>query len=47
LERRLCIVGPAFDLFNGYPYTHGDLESVGWYMAQLHKGLFDYGDLTI
>jgi predicted SAM-dependent methyltransferase len=36
------IVGPTFDLFNVYRYTHGDPEHVdGWYFEQLHKSLFD------
>jgi predicted SAM-dependent methyltransferase len=37
------IVGPHFDLFNVYRYTHGDPEmssDEGW-EAQLHKSLFD------
>ena len=37
------IVGPHFDLFNAYRYTHGDPEmfpASGW-EAQLHKSLFD------
>lgn len=37
------IVGPHFDLFNVYRYTHGDPEMSspeGW-QAQLHKSLFD------
>jgi predicted SAM-dependent methyltransferase len=37
------IVGPNFDLFNVYRYTHGDPEMAsadGW-EAQLHKSLFD------
>ncbi len=46
LERRPGIVGPVFDLFNVYRYTHGDPEAVGWYMAQLHKSLFDYGEVV-
>jgi predicted SAM-dependent methyltransferase len=46
LGRRPGIVGPVFDLFNVYRYTHGDPESVGWYMAQLHKSLFDYGEVV-
>ncbi len=46
VERRPGIVGPVFDLFNVYRYTHGDPESVGWYMAQLHKSLFDYGEVV-
>jgi predicted SAM-dependent methyltransferase len=46
LERRPGIVGPVFDLFNVYRYTHGDPEAVGWYMEQLHKSLFDYGEVV-
>jgi hypothetical protein len=46
LERRPGIIGPVFDLFNVYRYTHGDPEAVGWYMAQLHKSLFDFGEVA-
>lgn len=37
------VIGPHFDLFNVYRYTHGDPEmssGEGW-EAQLHKSLFD------
>jgi predicted SAM-dependent methyltransferase len=37
------IIGPHFDLFNVYRYTHGDPEMTpedGW-IGQLHKSLFD------
>jgi putative transposase len=45
-ERRPGIVGPVFDLFNVFRYTHGDPESVGGYLAQLHKSLFDYDEVV-
>ncbi len=42
LERAPGIVGPRFDLFNVYRYTHGDPEQVpSWWLEQLHKSLFD------
>lgn len=42
------VVGPRFDLFNAYRYTHGDPETVnpsGW-LEQLHKGLLDADEVT-
>ena len=46
LEGAPGIVGPTFDLFNVYRYTHGDPEHVdGWYFEQLHKSLFDEDEL--
>jgi predicted SAM-dependent methyltransferase len=45
LDQGPGIVGPVFDLFNAYRYTHGDPELAGGdpaaYVAQLHKSLFD------
>jgi predicted SAM-dependent methyltransferase len=41
------VVGPHFDLFNVYRYTHGDPEMFpesGW-EAQLHKSLFDVPEI--
>jgi predicted SAM-dependent methyltransferase len=41
------VVGPRFDLFNVYRYTHGDPEmspAADW-EAQLHKSLFDVPEL--
>ncbi len=36
------VVGPTFDLFHVYRYTHGDPEhKADWWEAQLHKSLFD------
>jgi predicted SAM-dependent methyltransferase len=48
LERRTPgIVGDRFDLFNVYRYTHGDPEHAPtWWLAQLHKSLFDEEDLS-
>jgi len=35
-------LGPTFDLYNVYRYTHGDPEhQPGWWLGQLHKSLFD------
>lgn len=46
LERGPGVVGPVFDLFNVYRYTHGDPDRVGeGYYEQLHKSLFDAGEL--
>lgn len=47
LERRSPgIVGESFDLFNVYRYTHGDPEHAPtWWLAQLHKSLFDEHEL--
>lgn len=42
LDRGPGVIGPTFDLYNVYRYTHGDPEGVeGWYFEQLHKSLFD------
>ena len=39
-------LGPRFDLYNVYRYTHGDPEhQPGWWLAQLHKSLFDGDEL--
>jgi hypothetical protein len=46
LERRPGIVGPVFDLFEVYRYTHGDPERVTWFVGQLHKSLFDRGEVA-
>lgn len=46
LGRAPGIIGPRFDLFNVYRYTHGDPEHAeGWWLAQLHKSLFDRDEL--
>jgi hypothetical protein len=47
LDRGPGIVGPVFDLYEVYRYTHGDPEAVdGWYFEQLHKSLFDADEVT-
>lgn len=47
LERRPGTVGPMFDLYNVYRYTHGDPEQApGWWIRQLHKSLFDEEELA-
>ncbi len=47
LERANGIVGPHFDLFNVYRYSHGDPEQVpSWWLAQLHKSLFDEAEVA-
>lgn len=47
LERAPGTVGPVFDLFNVYRYTHGDPEQVPqWWLEQLHKSLFDEDEVT-
>ena len=42
------IVGPRFDLYEAYRYTHGDPEEVApdAYFGQLHKSLFDLDELS-
>lgn len=43
------VVGPHFDLFNVYRYTHGDPEmfpEAGW-EPQLHKSLFDVDEVEL
>lgn len=43
------VVGPHFDLFNVYRYTHGDPEmnpDESW-EAQLHKSLFDVNEIGL
>ena len=45
LEGGPGIVGPTFDLFHVYRYTHGDPEhQPDWWEAQLHKSLFDVAE---
>jgi predicted SAM-dependent methyltransferase len=42
LDKRPGNVGPVFDLYNVYRYTHGDPEQAPtWWLGQLHKSLFD------
>jgi predicted SAM-dependent methyltransferase len=41
LEGAPGIVGPKFDLFNVYRYTHGNPEGAEDWLSQLHKSLFD------
>jgi hypothetical protein len=45
LSRAPGVVGPTFDLYNVYRYTHGDPENVDYYFEQLHKSLFDSEEL--
>ena len=40
------VVGPTFDLYNVYRYTHGDPEPAVDWTAQLHKSLFDIQELA-
>jgi hypothetical protein len=47
LDRGPGVVGPVFDLYNVYRYTHGDPEHVPHYwLEQLHKSLFDEQELS-
>ncbi len=40
-------IGPRFDLYNVYRYTHGDPEhQPAWWLGQLHKSLFDEVELS-
>jgi predicted SAM-dependent methyltransferase len=42
LEKKPGNVSQVFDLHEAYRYTHGDPEGrESWWLAQLHKGLFD------
>jgi predicted SAM-dependent methyltransferase len=49
LDQGPGIVGPVFDLYNVYRYTHGDPEGAAdtpeEYLAQLHKSLFDVEEI--
>ncbi|HEY3728969.1 MAG TPA: hypothetical protein VGL51_17450 [Solirubrobacteraceae bacterium] len=45
LSRSPGVIGPTFDLYNVYRYTHGDPENVDYYFEQLHKSLFDVEEL--
>ena len=48
LERAPGTLGPVFDLYNVYRYTHGDPEhQPQWWLGQLHKSLFDEEELAI
>jgi len=49
LEGQVGNVSPRFDLFEVYRCTHGDPEqeqAEGWWLGQLHKGLFDHEELN-
>jgi predicted SAM-dependent methyltransferase len=40
------VVSDRFDLYHVYRFTHGDPEHVeGWWLAQLHKSLFDHDEV--
>ena len=46
LEGGPGVVGPTFDLYHVYRYTHGDPEhQADWWEAQLHKSLFDAAEV--
>lgn len=38
--------GTVFDLYHVYRYTHGAPDESDHYLAQLHKGLFDYDEIN-
>jgi predicted SAM-dependent methyltransferase len=47
VEGRPGVLGPKFDAFEVYRYTHGDPESQPtWWLEQLHKSLFDEDELA-
>jgi len=47
LEKAPGTLGPVFDLYNVYRYTHGDPEhQQAWWLGQLHKSLFDEDELA-
>lgn len=46
LEGAPGVVSSRFDLYDVYRFTHGDPEHVeGWWLAQLHKSLFDHEEV--
>jgi hypothetical protein len=48
VDRGPGVVGPTFDLFNVYRYTHGDPDRVPEaYLEQLHKSLFDADEVNL
>jgi predicted SAM-dependent methyltransferase len=48
LEKAPGTLGPVFDLYNVYRYTHGDPEhQPAWWLGQLHKSLFDEEELSV
>jgi predicted SAM-dependent methyltransferase len=47
LEKAPGTLGPVFDLYNVYRYTHGDPEGqAAWWIGQLHKSLFDEDEVA-
>ena len=47
LEGAPGTLGPIFDLYNVYRYTHGDPEhQPSWWLEQLHKSLFDEDEVA-
>jgi predicted SAM-dependent methyltransferase len=47
LEKAPGTLGPLFDLYNVYRYTHGDPEhQQSWWIQQLHKSLFDEDEVA-
>jgi predicted SAM-dependent methyltransferase len=47
LEQAPGTLGPVFDLYNVYRYTHGDPEhQPAWWLGQLHKSLFDEEEMA-
>ncbi len=47
LQRAPGTMGPLFDLYHVYRYTHGDPEQApSWWIGQLHKSLFDEDELS-
>jgi hypothetical protein len=47
LEKAPGTLGPVFDLYNVYRYTHGDPEhQQAWWLGQLHKSLFDEDEMA-
>ncbi|MBW8862398.1 MAG: hypothetical protein JF601_08520 [Acidobacteria bacterium] len=47
LEKAPGTLGPVFDLYNVYRYTHGDPEhQPSWWLQQLHKSLFDEDEMA-
>jgi len=47
LDGAAGVLGPKWDLYHVYRYTHGDPESQPtWWLEQLHKSLFDEDEVA-
>jgi predicted SAM-dependent methyltransferase len=47
LDKAPGVLGPTWDLYHVYRYTHGDPETQpDWWVEQLHKSLFDEDEVA-